>query len=128
MVVILNFQQIDLGKQCLLLKEQSDHGLHYLLFHLHHWLIINSAQTKNFPSHRFSAKSAHRLSADSVITHLFNPFLWAYLCKHKAISACVHHNILKLKLLYLVIQSSFKVILIEMDGIVRAATRRGGYL
>ena len=38
-------------------------------------LIINSAQTKIFPCHRFSAKPAHRLSADSVFTHLCNPFV-----------------------------------------------------
>ena len=38
-------------------------------------LIINSAHLKKFPYHRFSAKPAHRLSADSVFTHLCNPFL-----------------------------------------------------
>ena len=39
------------------------------------WLIINSAQMKKFPYHRFSAKPAHRLSTDSVFTHQCNPFV-----------------------------------------------------
>ena len=38
-------------------------------------LIINSTQMKKIPYHRFSAKPAHRLSADSVFTHLCNPFV-----------------------------------------------------
>ena len=39
------------------------------------WLIIISAQKKNFPGPRFRAKHAHRLSSDSVFTHLCYPFI-----------------------------------------------------
>ena len=38
-------------------------------------LIIISAQMKYLPCHRFSIKSAHRLSADLEFTHLFNSFV-----------------------------------------------------
>ena len=52
-------------------------------------LIINSAQTrKKKPCHRFSAKPAHRLSADSVFTHLCICYELTY-SKYMSISACV---------------------------------------
>ena len=47
--------------------------------------------------HRLSAKHSHRLSADSVFTHLYNSFYGLTCSKYKpgrAISTCVPHKIL----------------------------------
>ena len=54
-IMILIFGQTDFGKQCrvqtqirLLLEEQSDQDLHFLLFHLHHFDEIPYALTSLF--------------------------------------------------------------------------------
>ena len=89
---------------------------------------INSAQTKKFPGHRFIAKPAHRLSTDSVITHLVYPFVVGLPIVNTSQYQLVYA--FKCSILngsYLLI-TSFQVILIEMGEIIRAATLRGVFV
>ena len=90
-------------------------------------LIINSAQMKKIPFHRFSAKPAHRLSADSVFTHLCNPFLMSLpivnTSQYQLAYALIY---LTFNGFHLVMFCHFKSFLNEMDEIIRTTTERGG--